>query len=75
VIAQDDGGGEHGHEVRAGEVTQLFCFWAKLMNIGDASPDICRYPSQSSILGQHNDGWQTLTTTRNIVPPRVELLD
>lgn len=70
VIAVEDNG-----EVRAGDVTQLFCFWAKLMMIGDASPDICRYPSQSSILARHDERWETLSTTRTIEPPVVELLD
>jgi hypothetical protein len=50
--------------VTAVEVTQVFSFWAKLMVIGDASPDTCRYPSQSSILARHNEGWQALSTTR-----------
>lgn len=61
--------------VRAGAVTQTFSYWSKLMVVGDASPDICRYPSQTSILSRHNEGWQTLTTTRATLPPTVELLD
>jgi hypothetical protein len=71
IIATED----NGQEVRAGDVIQLFSFWSKLMVIGDASPDICRYPSQSSILGTHGEGWQTLTTTMTRDPPIVELLD
>jgi hypothetical protein len=58
-----------------GGSTQLFSFWAKLMVIGDASPDICRYPSQSSILSYHNEGWMNLATNRTMQPPTVELLD
>jgi hypothetical protein len=58
-----------------GRVTQVFAYWAKLMWIGDASPDVCRYPSQSSILQRHEEGWQALSTTREIQPPIVELLD
>jgi hypothetical protein len=58
-----------------GEVTQVFAFWAKLMVIGDASPDICRYPSQSSILAHHQEQWNSLVTYRNATPPTVELLD
>jgi hypothetical protein len=58
-----------------GEVTQVFAYWSKLMVIGDASPDICRYPSQTSILSRHNEGWQSLSTTRNTRPPTIELLD
>eukprot|EP00934_Nitzschia_sp_Nitz4_P001636 Nitzschia sp. Nitz4//scaffold2_size372955//339088//340345//NITZ4_000473-RA/size372955-snap-gene-0.53-mRNA-1//1//CDS//3329546928//1636//frame0 len=57
------------------QVTQEFSFWSKLMVIGDASPDICRYPSQSSILARHDEGWQALGRTRGTRPPTVELLD
>lgn len=66
---------EQAHNPRAGAVTQTFSYWSKLMVVGDASPDICRYPSQTSILARHNEGWQTLTTTRATEPPTVELLD
>ncbi|CAB9523658.1 expressed unknown protein [Seminavis robusta] len=66
---------ENAEGVRAGAVTQTFSYWSKLMVVGDASPDICRYPSQTSILARHNEGWQTLTTTRATRPPIVELLD
>lgn len=57
------------------EVTQLFSFWSKLMVIGDASPDTCRYPSQTSILARHNERWQALATTRTTRAPIVELLE
>lgn len=57
------------------EFNQVFCFWSKLMVVGDAAADVCRYPSQSSILARHDEGWQTLSTTRMIAPPIVELLD
>mmetsp|Transcript_51876 Transcript_51876/g.155688 ORF Transcript_51876/g.155688 Transcript_51876/m.155688 type:complete len:471 (-) Transcript_51876:219-1631(-) len=58
------------------EITQVFSFWAKLMVIGDATPDICRYPSQTSILSRNGDpAWQSLSSTRTIAPPLVELLD
>lgn len=70
VIALEDTG-----IARAGEVTQVFAFWAKLMVIGDASPDICRYPSQSSILSRHQAEWQALSTTSATNPPTIELLD
>ena len=33
-----------------GEVKQSFSFWAKLLVMRDASPDMCQYPSQTSIL-------------------------
>jgi hypothetical protein len=73
VVAAED----HGDDVRAGDLAQVFSFWVKLMVIGDASPDICRYPSQTSILARNgrNEGWQTLSTTRTVEPPIVELLD
>jgi hypothetical protein len=58
------------------EVVQQFDFWAKLMVTGDASPDICRYPSQTSILSRNGDpAWQTLATNPALQPPTVELLD
>jgi len=66
---------ESNGEVEAGDVTQVFSFWAKLMVIGDATPDICQYPSQSSILASHQDFWQTLPTIPTTQPPTVELLD
>lgn len=63
---------ETGHP----EITQVFSFWAKLMVIGDATPDICRYPSQTSILSRNGDpAWQSLSSTRTIAHPLVELLD
>jgi hypothetical protein len=70
IIATED-----DSEVGEGDVTQVFCFWAKLMVIGDASSDICRYPSQSSILARHGERWQTLSTTHHMDAPTVELLD
>ena len=65
------------NDVREGDIIQIFSFWAKLMFIGDASPDICRYPSQSSILGRNNrnEGWQSLQRTQGLDPPTVELVD
>lgn len=69
-------------------VRQTFSFWAKLMVIGDASPEICCYPSQTSILTtpirngngeanphHHQGGWQPLVSTQSVHPPTVELLD
>jgi hypothetical protein len=61
--------------VGVGEVTQTFSYWAKLMAIGDASPDICQYPSQSSVLARHGEGWLPLSIVSNSQPPTVELLD
>ncbi len=58
------------------EVSQQFDFWAKLMVTGDASPDICRYPSQTSILSRNGDpAWQALSNNPHLHPPTVELLD
>lgn len=57
------------------QITQVFTFWAKLMVVGDASPDICRYPSQSSILARHGERWNSLATSRDFRSPNVELLD
>jgi hypothetical protein len=55
------------------EISQTFAFWAKLMVTGDALPDICRYPSQTTILSRNEDAWQSLSD--QIEPPIVELLD
>ena len=58
------------------EIKQVFSFWSKLMVIGDASPDVCRYPSQTSILLRNGVvAWQSLSNTRTINPPVVELVD
>jgi hypothetical protein len=59
-----------------GSVKQMFSFWAKLMVIGEATPDICCYPSQTSILsrtGEH--AWQSLSNSRTTTPPIVEIMD
>lgn len=59
-----------------GTVKQMFSFWAKLMVIGEATPDICCYPSQTSILSRNGEpAWQSLSSTRSTSPPIVELLD
>jgi len=58
------------------EKTEVFSFWVKLMLIGEATYDISRYPSQTSILLQNGQpGWQSLPETRSVNPPIVELLD
>ncbi len=58
------------------EISQNFSFWAKLLVTGDATPDICQYPSQTSILSRNGDpAWQQLTTTMDVALPTVELLD
>ena len=58
------------------EISQTFSFWAKLMVTGDASPDVCRYPSQTSVLSRNGEpAWQSLSSTVDMAPPIVELLD
>lgn len=58
------------------EISQNFSFWAKLLVTGDATPDICQYPSQTSILARNGDpAWQQLTNTLDLDLPIVELLD
>jgi hypothetical protein len=68
---------EDNSERPVGEISQRFSFWANLMETGNASPEICRYPSQTSILTRHGqaEGWHSLSTTRTIQPPVVELLE
>eukprot|EP00984_Skeletonema_dohrnii_P030039 scaffold21143_cov120-Skeletonema_dohrnii-CCMP3373.AAC.2 len=61
------------------EITHRYSYWAKLMVSGDASPDVCRYPSQTSVLSRNGDpAWQTLSNNEPnnepISPPIVELL-
>jgi hypothetical protein len=58
------------------DVRQSFSFWAKLLVTGDASPDECQYPSQTGILSRNGEpAWQHLTSTLDIAPPTVDLLD
>ena len=58
------------------EILQNYSFWAKLLVTGDATPDVCQYPSQSSILSRNGEpAWQPLTDTAEVAPPIVELLD
>jgi hypothetical protein len=58
------------------EIRQIFSFWSKLMVTGDASPNVCQYPSQTSILSRNGEpAWQPLTSTLDVAPPTVELLD
>ena len=78
---QDDGPGLAAANTNGGggggviKVQEVFSFWARLMVTGDATPDICRYPSQSSILARHDEGWLSLSPTRSTRPPTLELLD
>jgi len=57
------------------EITHRYSYWAKLMVSGEASADVCRYPSQTSVLSRNGDpAWQTLSNNEPHAPPSVELL-
>lgn len=58
-------------------VAQRYAFWARLTMMGVSSDeDLCRYPSQSSILQRQGDaGWQSLSNSRHYQAPTVELMD
>ena len=58
------------------EISQNFSFWAKLLVTGDATPNVCQYPSTTGVLSRNGDpAWQCLTNTLNTEVPIVELLD
>lgn len=55
------------------EISQLFSYWCRLLVSGDASPDVCRYPSPTSILSRDDElAWMSLADQ---AAPTVELLD
>ena len=58
------------------EISHSYYYWAKLMVSGEASPDVCRYPSQTSVLSRNGDpAWQALSNNEpEESPPIVELL-
>jgi hypothetical protein len=58
-------------------IAPQYNFFARLAMLGDAlDDDLCQYPSQSSILQRQGDaGWQSLSNSRQIHPPTVELLE
>ena len=58
-------------------ISQRYAFWARLSMLGDASDyDLCRYPSQTSVLVRQGvAGWQSLSRHGHVQPPTVELLD
>ena len=63
-------------EISAGEVSQVFSYWARLMVNDDATQDARQYPSQTSVLSRNGDpAWQALSTTPNAEVPTLELLD
>jgi hypothetical protein len=56
-------------------IIHQYSYWAKLMVSGDATPDLCRYPSQTSVLSRNGDpAWQALSNRNPLAPPIVELL-
>jgi len=58
------------------EQPEEFAYWATLMVIGEATLDVCRYPSQTSILSRNGEpAWQALSRMRSSNPPVVELLE
>jgi hypothetical protein len=62
-------------ETEDGAVRQEFSFWAKLMVSGQGTPDICRYPSQTSVLQKDgNEAWLALSPNETMQSPIVELL-
>lgn len=63
-------------ETEDGQIKQEFFFWARLMVSGQGNPDICRYPSQTSILQKDGNGaWLPLAENRTMRAPTVELFD
>jgi len=57
-------------------VRQEFSFWVKVMVAGEGSPELCRYPSQTSIISRNGDpAWLSLSPNRTTAPPTVELID
>ena len=58
-------------------IAQRYAFWARLSMLGDGSDyDLCRYPSQTSVLMRQGvAGWQSLSNSRHVQPPTVELID
>ena len=60
----------------AGEITQVFSYWSKLVVSGEVPPAEYCYPSQTSVLSRNGDpAWQALSTAESAEPPIVELLD
>mmetsp|Transcript_5545 Transcript_5545/g.10554 ORF Transcript_5545/g.10554 Transcript_5545/m.10554 type:complete len:326 (-) Transcript_5545:1112-2089(-) len=59
-----------------GQIKQEFFFWARLMMNGQGTPEMCRYPSQTSILQKDGNGaWFPLADNRSMRAPTVELFD
>jgi len=66
-----------GAEVPNVMIVQRYAFWTRLSMLGDASDyDLFQYPSPTSVLlRQGVVGWQSLSNSRHIQPPLVELID
>ena len=58
-------------------IVQRYAFWARISMLGEGSDyDLCRYPSQTSVLRRQGlPGWQSLANPDHLHPPTVELLD
>ena len=61
---------------QSGVVVELFNYWSNLMHVGDTTPDLCRYPSQTSALLRQPGGfgWQPLGNVRLLGQPTVEVI-
>ena len=58
------------------KVKQSFSFWTKLLVTCDASPNMCQYFLQTSILSRNGEPvWQHLTSTVDVASLMVELLE
>lgn len=68
TVVHEQGGGGRSH---ARDKADLL-----ILVEGDASPDVCQYPSQTSVLSRNGEpAWQPLISTLDVAPPTVELLD
>jgi len=52
-----------------------YSFYAPLMLAGNAPPEFCTYPSQTSALRHQNQEWGNLIGTLGRQPPTVEIID
>lgn len=61
----------------SGTKRELFQYWSNLMHAGDTTPDLCRYPSQTSALLRQPGGfgWQPLENTSLLDQPTVEVMN
>ncbi|KAL3922912.1 MAG: hypothetical protein SGILL_001952 [Bacillariaceae sp.] len=65
---------DEDEDTSGSNVREEFSFWGRLMVLGTASSDACRYPSQTSVLtSQGGEGWRSLSVANQA--PTVELMD